>query len=116
MTNNQMALPASQKPLRLWPGAVAVATLWLARYVVPAIAPDIAMYSMIFGLLFGVLGFIVWWMFFSRAPGSDRWVGLAVMIVALVATPRILHKSIATGMMGMMFFIYAIPVVCLAFI
>jgi hypothetical protein len=40
------------------------------------------------------------------------------MIVALFATSRLLHASIATGMMGMMgmmFPIYAIPAVTLAF-
>jgi hypothetical protein len=30
-----------------------------------------------------------------------------LMGVALFATPRIVHESIATGMMGMMFVIYA---------
>src|SRR2546422_7689877 len=38
------------------------------------------------------------------------------MGVALFATPRIVHESIATGMMGMMFVIYAIPLLSLAFV
>jgi outer membrane protein assembly factor BamB len=95
---------------------VAVAVLWLARFGVPAVAPDLMIYSMMFGGLFGVLAFVVWWAFFSRAPRSERLGALVLMIVALVATPRILHKSIATGMMGMMFFVYAIPVLILAFV
>src|SRR2546427_13104370 len=38
------------------------------------------------------------------------------MGVALFATPRIIHQSIATGMMGMMFVIYVIPLLSLAFV
>src|SRR5262245_24117801 len=91
----------SQKPLRVWPGVVAAAVLLLARFGVPAVAPDpdIAMYSIIFGGLLGVLAFVVWWAFFSRAPHFERWGALVLMIVALFATPRIhiLHKSIETG-------------------
>jgi hypothetical protein len=38
------------------------------------------------------------------------------MIAAMVATPCILHKSIATDMMGMIFIVYAVPVLSLAFV
>jgi outer membrane protein assembly factor BamB len=38
------------------------------------------------------------------------------MILGLVATSRILHPSIRTGMMGMMFVVYSIPVLSLAFV
>ncbi len=116
MTIAQIDLPTSQKPLRVWPGVVAVVVLWLARFGIPVVAPDLAMYSIMFGGLFGVLAFVVWWAFFSRAPRSERWGALVLMIVALVATSRILHKSIATGMMGGMFVLYAIPVLSLAFV
>ncbi len=116
MTTSQIDLPTSQKPLRVWPGVVAVVVLWLARFGVPVVAPDLGMYSIMFGGLFGVLAFVVWWAFFSRAPRSERWGALVLMIVAVVATSRILHKSIATGMMGGMFLLYVIPVLTLAFV
>jgi hypothetical protein len=45
---------------------------------------------------------------------SERWGAVVLMIVALFATSRIIHVSIATGMMGMMFPILAIPFVSLA--
>ena len=64
----------------------------------------------------GGLAIVVWWAFFSRAPWFERWGAVVLMIVALAATSRILHESIATGMMGMMFLIYAIPVLSLAFV
>jgi outer membrane protein assembly factor BamB len=44
----------------------------------------------------------------------ERWGAVVLTIVALLATSRIIHVSIATGMMGMMFPIYAIPFVSLA--
>src|SRR6185436_12918769 len=92
--------PASRKPLRLWPGVAAVAALCLLRFGVPAVSSgDIAGYIALSGELFGVLAVVGWWLFFSRAPWPERLGAVALMIVALAATPRILDKSIATGMM-----------------
>ena len=68
------------------------------------------------GGLVGGLAVVVWWLFFSRAPWSERVGAIVLMIVALFATSRIVHESIANGMMGMMFPIYAIPVLSLAFV
>jgi outer membrane protein assembly factor BamB len=112
MNIDQIDLPTSQKPLRVWPGVVAVAALWLARYGVPGVAPDLVMYSIMVGGPFGVLTFVVWWAFFSRAPRFERLGALVLMIVALVATSRLLHNSIATAL----FFFDAICVLCLAFV
>ncbi|MGD0776842.1 MAG: PQQ-binding-like beta-propeller repeat protein [Candidatus Solibacter sp.] len=107
--------PAPRKPLRLWPGVVAVALQWLVRFGLPVVVPGAIGYGVLGGLL-GGLAIVVWWAFFSRAPRSERWGAVVLTIAALVATKRILHESIATGMMGMMFVIYAIPVLSLAFI
>ncbi|MFC1650155.1 PQQ-binding-like beta-propeller repeat protein, partial [Candidatus Latescibacterota bacterium] len=63
----------------------------------------------------GGLAIVVWWAFFSRAPRSERWGAVVLMIVAMVVTSRIIHESI-TGMQGMMFFVYAIPFLSLAFV
>jgi outer membrane protein assembly factor BamB len=116
MTISQTDEQTLNKPLRLWPGVVAAVVLLLARFGIPLVAPDLTIYSIIIGVPLGILAFIVWWAFFSRAPQLERWGAFVVMIVALLATSRILHKSVATGMMGMMFYIYAIPVVLLAFV
>ncbi len=107
--------PTRQKPLRLWPGVVAVMLQWLARFVVPIVVPGALSFG-VFGGFFGGLAIVVWWAFFSRAPRSERWGAVVLMIVALVATSRIIHESIATGMMGIMFAVYAIPVLSLAFV
>src|SRR5207245_8876199 len=59
---------------------------------------------------------LLWWAFFSRAPWPERLGALVLMTVGLVATSRLIHESIRTGMMGMMLGIYAIPVLSLALV
>jgi outer membrane protein assembly factor BamB len=107
--------PTRQTPLRLWPGVVLVALQWLARFGVPVVAPEAVMFALIGGLLGGV-AIVLWWAFFSRARWGDRILGVASMIVALVATRPLLHESMATAGMGMIYFLYAIPVLSLAFV
>jgi outer membrane protein assembly factor BamB len=106
--------PAS-KPLRLWPGVVLVALQWLVRFGLPIVMPDALELSVFGGLVGGVL-VVVWWFFFSRAPWVERWGAVLLMVVALGVTSRILDRSIATGMMGLMLPIYAVPVLSLAFV
>ena len=104
-----------QKPLRVWPGVVIAVLQWLAWLVVPIVVPGAGVFGALGGLL-GGLAIVVWWAFFSRAPRSERWGAVVLVIVALIATPRILHESVATGNMGFQFFLYAIPVLSLAFV
>jgi outer membrane protein assembly factor BamB len=106
-----------RKPLRLWPGIVAVILQWLLRFGLPLVVPGdgINQIAMIGGLLFGLV-IIMWWAFFSRAPILERWGAIVLIIFDLIATHNILDKSIATSMMGMMFVLYSIPVLCLAFV
>src|SRR5713226_2217010 len=104
-----------RQPLRLWPGVVAAALQWILWFVVPMVAPEAIIFGMIGGLL-GALAVLVWWMFFSRVPHFERWGALVLVIVAVAATPPMLHPSIVGGMMGMMFKIYVIPGLCLALV
>ena len=78
--------PTRQTPLLLWPGVVIVVLQWLVRFGVPIFAPEAGALGAI-GALLGGLAIIVWWAFFSRAPRSERWGAVVLMIVALVATP-----------------------------
>jgi len=95
---------------------VVIVTLqWTIRFVLPMFISNATAYSVFGGLLLG-LAVVVWWAFFSRAPRFDRWSAVVLMIVALTATSQIIHKSISTSMMGLMFVIYSIPVVSLAFV
>src|ERR1035438_2103606 len=56
-----------RKPLRLWPGVVIAILLGLLRFVLPAVVPDMLMYSVLGGLVGGVL-VPVWWLPPRRAP------------------------------------------------
>ncbi len=103
------------RPLRLWPGVVAVTLQWGLRFGLPLAWPDGLIYS-VFGGLGAALIVLIWWAFFSRAAAIERWGAILLMIASVAATRFILHPSIATGMMGMMFPVYAIPVLCLAFV
>ena len=45
----------------------------------------------------GGLAVVPWWLFLSRAPWSERLGPVVLTIVALSATSRIVHESIAKG-------------------
>jgi hypothetical protein len=111
---------ASRRPLRLWPGVVIVIAQWLLRFVVPVVAlalfgVELTMVSVLAGV-FGGVAVLVWWLFFSRAPWSERAGAVALMIVAFLATSRLVDESIANGMMGMMLLIFLIPLLSLALV
>ncbi len=114
-TDKKTDSPTQIRSLRLWPGIVIVIMQWLIRFVIPIVQPDTLAIG-VFGGILGGLALIVWWLFFSRAPRSDRWSAIVLMILALGATSQILDKSIATSNMGLMFTIYSIPVLSLAFV
>ncbi len=116
MANAQNDEPTRQKSLRLWPGVVIVVLQWLA-WLSPIVLPEpIGKYLRFFGGFVGGLVIVVWWAFFSRAHWSERLGAVVLMIVAMVATPRFLHESVARGNFGFQLFIYAIPVLSLALV
>ena len=115
MTTAQTDEATPLKPLRLWPGVVAAVLLLLVRFVVPIVVPGTMMFGVLGGLV-GALAVGVWWLFFSRAPWVERVGAIVLMIAAAFATSRLIHKSIAGGMMGMMFPIFAIPVLSIALV
>jgi outer membrane protein assembly factor BamB len=114
MTSSQLEPTAARKPLRLWPGAVFAVLHCLTLFVLPKVLPDQGLYWFM-GTLVAGLGILLWWLFFSRARWSERLGALALMAVALFVTSRFLHVSVATAGQGMMFILYAAPLLCLAF-
>jgi outer membrane protein assembly factor BamB len=115
MTSAQTDEANPRQPLRLWPGVAAAVVLVVAKFVLPVVAPEIGAFG-VFGELVAGLAIVVWWAFFSRAPRSERWGAVVLMIAVLFATSRFLHVSIAQGGMGMLFPILAFPILTLAFV
>lgn len=109
-------------PLRLWPGVALAMFALLVRFGLPVALPDATIFGMdtgLAGLLGGViatLGIIVWWLFFSRAPWSDRLGALAVMGVAVFATKAIAHPSIAGAGQGYLIYLGGIQLMTLALV
>ncbi|MCP3930145.1 MAG: PQQ-binding-like beta-propeller repeat protein [Bacteroidetes bacterium] len=114
----ELSEESSQKTkLRLRSGIIIVLIQWILWLVIPNFLYGMtATATSVFGGLLGGLVFLVWWAFFSRLPKLERWGALGVMIIALAIIPRFTHESIRIGMDGLMYFIYAIPVLCLALI
>lgn len=105
----------TMKPIRLWPGVVAVALMWVLRFGVEIVLPDYGMQAMLAGLGC-VLLVLAWWLLFSRAPWVERLGAIAFAGVAVFLARFAVHPSIAGGMMGMMPIILSIPLVSLALV
>ncbi len=113
MTLAQTDTPTPRKPLRLWPGVVAVVLQWLARFGIKAVVPGFKGFSLgAQGGLIGAVAVVVWWVFLSRAAWSERLGAIGLMIVTLGAAWSLRHESMGPFWI----FAYAIPVLCLAFV
>src|SRR5262249_35518972 len=108
MTTTQSDEPILRKPLRLWPGVVIAVLMLLGRYVLPLFDPDLFVYGILGGLA-ATAAIVLWWLFFSRAAWVERLGAVALIVIGLLATSRVVDKSIATGAMGMLFPILAVP-------
>ena len=104
-----------RKPLRLWPGVVAVVLQWLFWVGVPLAMPDGILYA-IGGAMVCALAIIIWWLFFSRAPWVERLAAIVVAIGAGFATRLSVHPSISNAGMGNLIIILSIPLACLALV
>jgi len=106
---------ASRTPLRVWPGIATVIVMWIAWFVVPEVFPDAGPYP-VFAALGCAVIVILWWLFLSRAPWLERIGALVLIAVGVAAASRVVHESISGGMMGMMLFVYSVPVMSLALV
>jgi len=112
MTNTQIG-DSSRKPLRVWPGVVAVVLLLVFRFGVKAAIPGITGFGYaVLGSLALALVLIVWWTFFSRSRRLERFGALALILAAMGATWLLKHDSMWLPWL----FAYAIPLLSLAFV
>jgi len=108
--------------LRLWPGVVIAILLAIVRYVLPLVGASTEIFGLptpmlaVMGGMLGGVAIAVWWLFLSRAPWPERLGAIAMIIVALAVTFRIVHPSIAGGMMGMMLVVYSVPILALTLV
>jgi outer membrane protein assembly factor BamB len=115
MTIAQTDAPRRRKPLRLWPGVVIVILQLLAPFVIPRLVPDSAIFVALAPPAAGVL-VILWWLLLSRARWFERLGAVALMVVATLATRRIVDVSIATGAQGMLIYFLVLPALSLVFV
>lgn len=115
MSTFETALATPRKPIRVWPGLIAVVLQWLGWFVVPAIFPQAAIVALFSGVIGGLI-ILLWWLFFSRAPWLERIVALVLIVLALIGTKRVVHESIAGGAMGMLLYVLAIPILSMGLV
>ncbi len=116
-SNNKTSESINQKIIRLWPGIIIAILQWILWFVIPKfMSGGTAISISVFGGMGCGLAIVVWWAFFSRAAKSDRWIAIILMIVSMVVIPLFAHESIETGLAGMMFYVYAIPVLSISFV
>ncbi len=103
----------TSRKLRLWPGIIIVALLFISRFGVKAVIPGIEGFGKGMMGSFGfVIIFLLWWTFFSRAAWLERLSAIGLFAVAIGGTWLLRHESMwILWLVG-----YAIPWLCLAFI
>ena len=104
-----------RKPLRLWPGVIGGTLVALGWFLIPMVIPAAGLYAMLGGVL-GVLIILVWWLLFSRARWFERLGAVALIVLALYVTSKLIHISILNGAMGNLFYVLSIPVFALALV
>ncbi|MGH9313933.1 MAG: hypothetical protein ACRD1S_12145, partial [Vicinamibacterales bacterium] len=113
MTIAQNSERTPRKPLRLWPGVVAVVLLFLARFGLKAVVPGFRGFALgMQGALIAAVAVVVWWVFLSRAAWSERLGAIVLMTGALGGSWLLRHESMGPFWL----FAYAIPILCLALV
>ena len=102
-----------RKPLRVWPGVIAVVLLLAARFGVKLVVPGFRGFSLGMMWSFGAAALVLlWWLFLSRAPWLERLGAIALMAASLFGAWRLRHDS-----MGPLWvFAYALPVLWVALV
>lgn len=105
--------PSKKTPASILPGLIIVGTQWLLWLVLPFMVPELFVVAVAASAL-GTLAFLLWFLFFSRFPAMERWGSLVISITAVLLMAMPLHESIQTGNMGLMYYMYVMPNLCLS--
>ena len=114
-TKKESKTTVMDESLRLWPGILFAAVLILIRYFLPVLVPRATAIGIFGGMLLSFAIFI-WWFFFSRTQKIEKWGAFLLIVMSVTITWFLIDKSIATANMGMMFPIFSIPVLGIAFV
>ncbi|HQV32068.1 MAG TPA: PQQ-binding-like beta-propeller repeat protein [Calditrichia bacterium] len=114
-SQNKNPADGGRRTIRLWPGLAVAILVLLIGAVAPQVSADGMMISLFAGLIGGVLIFI-WWLFFSRVSWVERLSGMAFIVLTVVVLRFFQDKSIATGMMGLMYYFFSLPVAALTLV
>jgi outer membrane protein assembly factor BamB len=103
--------------LRPWPGVIIVAALWGFFEVLPRLELDGRQFLFFFqwGAMAIIGAYVVWWLFFSRAPWLDRLGLLLLCVAAGAAIWPFTHPSV-DRYGPLLYVVYAIPVVLAAWV
>lgn len=109
--------PASSVRLRLWPGFVAAGLLLFCLTVPLKLNPESpkAFMPLMFGSMAAYTGMAVWWLFASRAPIRDRWLGLAIVLGGIgIGMGFAYHPSLQFELGGMAMLLFVTPAILVA--
>ncbi len=95
--------------LRLWPAILVVALLWLIMKVSAWAVPGTMIHfnSMFLGPMVATAAVVGWWLFGSRLPWRERWLGLIAFIGAALVARIFAHAT----MKGMPMIVFGLPTV-----
>ena len=83
----------SRRPLRLWPGVIIAAALWLTRLGAPLADTSTEFLVRVLGGFVGAFAVLVWWLGFSGASWRDRIIALVALVAAVAGTWALGHPS-----------------------
>ena len=116
MTTVQPPSSSLTPSLRLWPGVAIVVIQWLVRFALPAVYPDGNARRRARRTPGRPSSSCSGGPFSAERPTWSAGEGSCSSFWGLAATNSLLHESLATAGMGVLFFIYATPVLSLALV
>ena len=94
--SDDLGLPATSKPLRVWPLILLTIAIWVMR-LGPSLFEDPTMSMMMaqfMGPAFGAILIVLWWMFFSRAPWREKLIGLVGLLAIVFGVNYLADKTV----------------------
>jgi outer membrane protein assembly factor BamB len=97
--------PGLSKPMRIWPAILLLLAMLLTRNIRLVVSDLSAMGSMLSAMLPTAMAILLmlWWLFFSRVSWRERFIGIAIVLVA--GAISVLCADSTMGVFGMIVFL-----------